>query len=810
MQSGVSLSELWSGGLTYLGRRPLVILTLAFLLGIAWADWAMPPLPVLVGLLALAVAVASFALLRNLPASNAFLLLGLFLLGATLHTWRITPGPGDLPPPHAHDLPRVTATVVEVLPQGQYRQLAVLTDLTADGTPLVRQAQVALPPLPSLRIADRVTMTGVSLWRPASAGTPGEFDPARALAREGIHAVGRGTQITQVAEGPSVARTVSEGLVKLRQRMLDTLTAAMPGADRETYAALLASMVYGVQAAPVPDDICELFRATGTIHLLVVSGAQVSIIALSLIFLIRGSRRVLPAWGMVAVTVALLALTAIAGMGASVERAVAMAVMLLGSFASGRRYDFPTALALSAFGLCLVNTVTLFTLSAQLTYACCLGVYLAAPHHDAEHRPKQPWGFLSFVAWATVGAWLFASPLLINSFHTLTLTAGLANLVDVPLSVALLYLGLAAIGLGMIWVPLALPACWVAHLLLSWILATNTCCSHFPLAGLQNVSLSPLQFLLWYSGAIGFFWTLRSPTPAWIVRQLDRRTVISVAACALGMAVLLCALRPLPSRQMQMDVLDVGAGQCVLVRAPGGHAALLDAGTEPFAGSSGNLARRRVLPFLSLQGVRSLDAIVLSHPHEDHCNLAAEIMNVIPTQQLLCGPEIAAEASWPIVLQTARERGVQVQTARADGTLFLGDQCRVDFLEPRTLLSRTDDDANNNCLVERLQFGATRVLLPADLQAEGEQRLVYDYGGSLKADVMLAAHHASVHSDTPDFVRAVGPSVVIISCGSGSRRPDPRALQVFGSRPLWRTDVSGTIHLTTDGQRVRVRGYRSR
>lgn len=806
MQSGTSLSELWSDGLKHLGRRPIVLLTIACLLGIVWADWAVPPLPVLVALLALAVVVASVALLRNLPAINVFLLLGFFLLGATLHTCTITPEPADLPPANAHDLPLVQAVVARVVPQGDFRQLALLSDVTVDGKLIVRRAQVSLPAKPPLRIADLVTLGEVSLWRPESSGTPGEFDSRRALARDGVHAQGRAKGILRVSEAPSVARSTDAGVAGLRRRMIAALTAAMPGPDPQTYAELLASMVYGIRVAPVPKEVAELFRTSGTMHLLVVSGTQVSVLVAALIFLIRGTRRVLPWWGIVGAIAAMAGLALVAGMGVSINRAVVMAVILLGSFAAGRQYDVLTAAALSALALCLLSTATVFEAGAQLTYACCLGVYLTVPRRaDAKRGWRR---LVHLVCWGTFGAWLFSSPIIINQFHRLVLTGGLANLVAVPLSVLLLYLGIGAIGLGMIWAPFALPLCGLARVLLDVILHSNRFFSSLPLAGYDNFALPWYLLLAWYAGAGVFLWALNSPTPRELAQRAGRRTLLAATLGLVGVTVLGVGLARLPSRQMQVDVLDVGAGQCVLVRAPGGHTALLDAGTEPFGGGSGSGARRRVLPFLALQGVRSLDAIVLSHPHEDHCNLAAEIMNAIPTRQLLCGPELAAEASWPVVLQTARGRGVQVQTAQAGGRLSLGEQCRLEFLEPRTLLAGTDEDSNNNSLVERLQFGAVSVLLPADLQAQGEQRLVSDYEAALKSDVMLAAHHASLRSNTPEFVRAVDPSLVIISCGDGSRRPDPRALQVFGNRPVWRTDVSGTIHLTTDGQRVRVRGYR--
>ena len=804
-----ALSAAISRGREHLGRRPVVLLTLSSLLGIIWADWALPPLAAMVVLCLLVAGLALFSIIRSFPAANLFLLLAFFLLGATLHTLRITPTPTDLPPGDLPEFAVVEGTVLEIEDAREDAQVVLLGDLTVGGKPLARRASVRLQPFPVVRLAQRVTLGGVWLAR------TGRRDDARdcLLFRRGIHAQGGARQILQVAQGASARRTVREAVEGLRGRMLDTLTAAMPGPDPELYARLLASMVYGSRAAPIPREIKELFRRTGTIHLLVVSGAQVSIIAFSLIFLVRGTRRVLPVWGIVVITIALVALTLIAGLGVSVERAVAMTVLLLGSFAWGRKYDFPTALSVSALGLCLLNTATVFDLGAQLTYACCLGVYLAAPRLKPGERQQQPWSFLSFVGWATLGAWLFASPLLIATFNRLVVLAGLANLVAVPLSVALLYVGLAAIGLGMIWLPLAVPLCGLARLLLELMLRTNTFCDSLPLGGVGNLYLSSSQLMLWYALVLTAFWLLRSPTPWQLARGLRWQRPALAALCVLSLGLVVASVWLRSDRTLRVEVLDVGAGQCVLVRVPGGGNVLLDAGTEVRGNEAAGPARRTVLPFLALRHVRSLQAIVLSHPHEDHCNLAADIMQAIPTQKLLVGPEAGAEASWPAILQVARARGVQIVPAQAGGVLSLAPDCELEFLEPQAMLSGTADDANNNSLVERLVYGQVGVLLPADLQAEGEQRLLQDYRDqpqALRANVLVAAHHASVYSDTPAFVEAVAPEVVLISCGAGSRRPRPEALRVFERLgvALWRTDLSGALQLSTDGRTVKVEGSR--
>lgn len=808
-----SVSETWSHGLVHLGRRPMVLLTVALVLGILWADWALPPVAVLGLLLLLVSGFALFCTRHDLPAASIFLLLGLFLLGALLHTWRLTVNQGDRPPTGGRAVPRLQATVAEVRARDTWAQTVVLAELVSDRGRVAHRALLRLPATPVVQLADRVTLTEVSLWRPKPAGTPGEYDRAHDLARDGIYAQGRAQQISACEANFSPARTLQDQATKLRRRMLEILAAAMPGPDAQTYAELLAGMVYGRRAAPVARPLTEVFRDSGTLHLLVVSGTQVSIIAFSLIFLVRGTRRVLPVWGIVVVGTALFALAVIAGLGASINRAVAMAVILLGSFASGRRYDFPTALALSALALCLLNTATVFDLGAQLTYACSLGVYLALPPHrpgEPRHRVRE---LTVLVCWGTFGAWLLATPLLVATFQRLVLLGALANLIVVPLSVVLLYLGLLAIGLGLVWLPLAVLPCAAARVLLEVILQTNRFCAGLPLAGIDNIAFSPLLLGLWYAGAGGAFWALRSPTPWALARRLTpvQRSVIAIGVVAALLVWLW--LSALPRRDLSLEVIDVGAAQCVLLQVPGGGNVLLDAGTE-VRGEDEERARRVVLPLLALRRVRSLQAIVLSHLHEDHCNLAAEIMQVIPTRSLVIGPLSGAEASWPAILQMARQTGTSLVPVQAGGRLQLGADCWLELLEPRSLLAGTADDTNNNCLVSRLVYRQVRVLLPADLQAEGEQRLLVDYRRqpeALRAEVLLAAHHASVNSNTPEFIQAVAPEVVLISCGSGNRRPRPEGLLNFErlGLPIRRTDVSGTLRLTTDGQHLRVKGYRN-
>lgn len=784
-----------------LRQRPVVGLAIAAIAGIVWADVFAPPPLILTALGVIAAALSGLSLRRFSGATFKLLLLAVFLLAATAHAWRITPPRSLLALPASQELARLEARVVRVEYRDPRRQRVVAQ--------VPALAQLSLPPAPQLHAGDVLTLEEVLLRGPKSLPQ----DPqTRQLARQGIHLQGSAERIKSLRHGQPWRVTYETGLTQTRARMLAILTDAMPGPTPETYAALLAGMVYGMHATEIPGEIVELFRRSGTVHLLVVSGSQVSIIALTLIFLVRGTRRILPLWGMLIVVSGLVGLAVLAGMGASISRAVAMAVVMLGAFAWGRRYDFATSVALSALVLCLLDTSTVFHVGAQLTYACAAGVGLALP---AGRDERTGWlrRNLAGPAWATLGAWAFSAPIILWHFNSIVLAGAAANLVAVPLSAALLCLGLLAIAGGLLWLPLAIPFCQLSRLLLEVMLKSNELFASLPLATLEGVSISPPWIIAWYAAVCAVALLLKSPPLRSRLLQVRRGEALASGFAVTGAILLLVVLGQTRTPDgLQVHVLNVGAGQTVLVQAPGANV-LVDAGASAIPGRADQVLFRKVLPALALRRVRQLDAIIISHAHKDHCNLAARIMLNIPTRRLLLGPDDGADQGWLQMLQTARERGVEICDMQAGGSLRIAQGAALTALEPRRQAAFRDDPVNNNSLVLRLQHGTTRLLLPADIATEGEARLLRDYPPQeLRADVLLAPHHGSAKSNTTPFLRAVSPGAVIISCGGGSHAPPGRTLLRLEELevPVWRTDLHGDITVTSDGREFRVHSANSR
>ncbi len=784
-------------------QRPCVWLALALLSGILWADVSHAP-PLLVALLCVAaIILTAYCVWRAPFGSPKLFLLVVFLLGGALHAWRITPAHAILSLPATLEIRRLPARVVQVRKRESWGQQAVL-DLRPS---LPGMAIFQLPAAPRVYSGDVLGLENVKLDTPR---VPGQLVTAPYWARRGVFMAGEAEQITTIDRAQPWRSGMEEALARVREHLLQILTQSIGGPTPDTYAALLAGMIYGMHTVPLPDVFIDLFRRSGTVHLLVVSGAQVSLIAGALIFLVRGRQRKLPGWGIFIVVSGLLFFVLIAGPEASILRASAMALIFLGSLVSGRPYDFPSALALSAGLFCLLDTSALFHPGMQLTYACALGVYLAWPPRRLSCSRGLRY-MLVAAARGTGGAWLFSTPLLMAHFHHVSLLGLLANVLAVPLSGIILYLGLLALLAGLIWQPFAVPFCVLARGLLEILLWNNKLFASMPLAIIGPVYFSWPYLLLWYIVAAVAIILWRAPLlRAHIIQKLAARESWAGAIAGAGVLFLLLALAQARPQPLRVHVLEVGAGQTVLVQTPAANI-VIDAGADPRPGFAEKAWRQIVLPFLILHRVRRLDALILSHPHEDHCNLAIQILQHVPTRWLLLASGDTKTSQYEPILRTARFRQTRVGMFPPESSFRLGTDVWLHALAAPPAKSFSQDACNNNSLVLQLVYKQIVFLFPADISEERQKQLQRDYSqpGQLRADVLIAPHHGSPNANKEFFIRRLTPRIVIFSCSRWAAPPTD-VLQSYekAGGQIWRTDKHGTITIQSNGRSVHVQAQK--
>ena len=295
------------------------------------------------------------------------------------------------------------------------------------------------------------------------------------------------------------------------------------------------------------------------------------------------------------------------------------------------------------------------------------------------------------------------------------------------------------------------------------------------------LTLTVVAALLAVSAAAGLA-TLIAPAPS------PTPTPASVATATPG-ADATGAPSQAPIDRLEVRFLDVGQADAILVRI-GDHAMLIDGGNNDDA--------RGLVAYLQERGIARLDAVVGTHPHEDHIGGLDAVLAAIPVGRIYLPRASANTATYEDLLLAIATKGIPATNPRPGDSFALGD-ARVTVLAPSATAVPEGNDAS---LVLRLDYGARSFLFTGDAEAatEAEMRTA---GLLREADVLKVAHHGSTSSSTPEFLAAVAPRLAVISVGEGNDygHPAQRTLDALAAvgATVYRTDRDGTVLVTTDG-----------
>lgn len=245
---------------------------------------------------------------------------------------------------------------------------------------------------------------------------------------------------------------------------------------------------------------------------------------------------------------------------------------------------------------------------------------------------------------------------------------------------------------------------------------------------------------------------------------------------------------------LRIYFLDVGQGDAIYVRTPGGRDMLVD------GGPSRSIVRSLsdVMPWHD----RRIDVVVETHPDADHIGGLPEIFERYRVGVLL-EPGVESNNAIDDELSRARdERGIDSVIARRGMRVVFGDGARFDVLFPDTDVSRYETNAAS--IVGILRYGRTAVMLTGDSPKAIEDRLVALDGSALGSDILKAGHHGSRTSSGAAFVRAVSPRYAVVSAGKDNRygHPHKEIVDMFASLgvEMLATGEEGTIEFISDGE----------
>jgi beta-lactamase superfamily II metal-dependent hydrolase len=254
-----------------------------------------------------------------------------------------------------------------------------------------------------------------------------------------------------------------------------------------------------------------------------------------------------------------------------------------------------------------------------------------------------------------------------------------------------------------------------------------------------------------------------------------------------------------PSQNLTMSFIDVGQGDSILVILPNTKTLLIDGGERQSSG--------KVLSTLQEYGLSYIDVIVATHPHADHIGGLIDVINTVNVGQVLDSGQMHTTQTFEDLLDVIYNKQIPLRSVSEGESINLDPTVKIDVLNPPASIpdgANNEGEFNDNSVVLKLTYGNFSALLTGDMEERNEARLVFNNATVLDADVLKAGHHGSRTSSSTAFLNAVTPEVVIISLAAGNNYGHPHQealdrISASGAQYLLRTDIDGTITLTSDG-----------
>lgn len=625
----------------------------------------------------------------------------------------------------------------------------------------------------------------VRLKRRHGLRNPGGFDYAGWLFQNGVAATG------YVRAGAGSQRVPELDARRWDLRLRAAVAARLqPLLTQTREGGLLRALTVGAA-----DDLSardwEVFRATGTGHLVSISGLHIGLVAgLGFVcgrWLWSRSHRLTQRFAAprAAALAALLAATlyaVLAGFSIPTQRAWIMALVVLGGTLLARPGRAVHSLALALLLVVVSDTGAVRSPGFWLSFVAVAIIFMQQVQRPAARGLR---GTLCQLVRLQFALSLGLLPFTLLFFGQSGWVAPVANLFAVPWT-SLLLVPLVFAALICLY-----PLPWLAHWLFiaagwaaDWMLEALSWLADLPgaVVGMPEVPLAVTLAALFGAALL----LLPRGTPQ---RWLGALLVVPLLTWT--------APRPAPGTAW-FTLLDVGQGLAAVVQTAR-HTLVYDTGPRFSAGFDTGSAV--VAPFLAARGIRRVDMLIVSHADNDHSGGARALDRLLPVYRML--------TSVPQQMDWRRSHRCQAgQQWDWDGVTFR-------MLHPDAVKDVAENDAS--CVLQIRTPDGTRLLLPGDVEAAAERRLVARYGAALRSEILVAPHHGSRTSSTPAFTAAVAPTYVLFPVGYRNRYgfPNPRVQERYrglGSR-LLATAVTGAIQfrlgeeLMPLPERERVRRY---
>ena len=598
---------------------------------------------------------------------------------------------------------------------------------------------------------------------------------------------------------------IKHTLFKIRRSFSMKLEQALPSKE----ASILKTMLLG-EKSELDNELKELYQRNGIAHILAISGLHISMIG-GIFYKLLLKLNVSMKKASILSFLFVLLYGGLTGFSVSAIRAVLMFGIRMLSFLLGRAYDFMTSVSLAMVSILLLNPLYIYHSGFVFSFGCVFGIGVLVPTLTSDNMSEKG-HFIKNMALSSLTILVSGVPIYYWYYYQIPVYSIFLNILVIPVMSILVPAGLLLIcsmyihpSIGYIFKILIVGILKLFQVMAEFTDGLN---GHFYTPGrpklIQIIIFIVILFLI---VMLKKYLSLRM---RWIITM---------------MAILMLTLRV--KDPFKITFLDVGQGDgiCLSVSKtniiiPGISSEfnmLIDGGSS----SESKVGKYRIIPYLKYNGISKLDAVVFTHPDDDHINGLLELLDMAHNEGIWIKRVILAESKglkndegYLKIIDKCREDKVDIKYIKTM------DEIKFNKLNIKCLTPDSDfvsSDSNENSITLYVNYDDVSAVLTGDIEGIGEMRMLENIKkeGINNIDILKVAHHGSKNSSNSELLRMLNPKLSIISVGKDNSYGHPhketldRLSKFTKNAKVFRTDESGQVSIIV-GENVKVRQFKER
>lgn len=623
-------------------------------------------------------------------------------------------------------------------------------------------------------LGDKV-LTNIEIKEPNTNTNPKLFNYKLYLESKNIFA----TSSSKKANIEILSKSNLNYFEQLSIKIKDEISSVLDKSLTKENSSIIKSIILGDDSF-LSEEYINSFRKLGLSHILAVSGLHIGIIFGFLIYvldLLKVHRKI----SMVISIIIIWIYACLIGFPASVLRASIMFSFLIIGKLVHKRYDSLNTLSLTGLILLIYRPLWVFSVGFQLSFIATFTILLFLPYMNRiiNIKNKKIKTALVIVLTAQIGV-LPISMYYFNELQTLSL---IANLIIAPILTIGIITGFLIILTSLISIKISIIIGFFGNIILNTSNSITNTLVELTSLNISIKSPSYIEIVFYY---LALFVILRIID----IREMDKCFQNCIYINFL-VAIVIGIFINSSQDNISLEFIDVGQGDACLVRLKDKNI-LIDTGGNIFGDF--DIGENILLPYLKKTGVKTLDAVFLSHFHADHVKGLIPLFENIDIKDIFIGYESLENPLYEEIIKSSKENDVTVNLVTIRNGVNLDKTSSIEVLHPPKDTKGYEGE-NDKSLVFVLKVYNREVLFTGDIEQKSEDYIVKN-NDKRKVDVIKVPHHGSKTSSKKELIEHFDPKVAIIQLGKNNfGHPNQDVLKRYSDNKtkVLRNDISGLI-----------------